>query len=369
MRVRNEFPPPMALRHKVRRSVAIATHTAVVWNVVIGLDASAALATCKVRNINTGERYGGTGENLQDAIREAAFGDNLHIKGVCSTGRDRPQGFEIPPQELTLVGVSTERFPTPTLSGDGHARVLLITGAHVTIRDLVITRGLASSGAGIRVRDGSTLMLTGTTVVSRNEAELGGGIHIAQSALVMEGSATVRANTSEDGGGVYVGPGSSMTLGGSASVARNMGLVWAGGIEVREATLLLKDTSSVVGNRSGNGAGIASYRSSLVLNDSVAVARNVAAALAGGIHVGADTTLQMNGTASVRGNGARKGGGIGLFGAEELVLHDLASVTDNTARRRGGGIYTHLTPVYVCSGAVAISPNDPDVPPPTIPCV
>ena len=179
----------------------------------------------------------------------------------------------------------------------------------------------------------------------------------------------MRANVSDDGGGAYVGAGSSLTMRGSASLVGNKSRVWAGGIEVRNAILVLEASSRVSRNRSRLYAGgIASNESALTVSDSAVVTGNVASRLAGGIHLGAETRFEASGTAFVVGNEAGRGGGIWASRTAELFLRDSASVTDNVALRRGGGIFTRRAAVHVCSGTVAISPNDPDDPPPTLPC-
>jgi len=137
------------------------------------------------------------------------------------------------------------------------------------------------------------------------------------------------------------------------------------------AKLSLKGDTSVTGNTAGYGGGIsaefsAGFTPVIVMHDSSSVSGNTAG-YGGGIYNGWHTGLDIYDSSSVTGNTAVRGGGIYAF-YSFLSLYDSSSVSGNTAGEVGGGIVNDTGVLYVCSDLVAISPNDPDDPPETLPC-
>jgi hypothetical protein len=284
----------------VRRLLGSALSTVLLLGVLAAAEPATA-APCSVKNARTGVRY----PRLQKAVHTSAQGDILMIRGICA------RSTNISEKTLRLKGVSTPAEPTPTLDGGGVGRVLVLRNAHIVIRDLTITNGKAQSGGGIyKVR--GQLTLTGTTSVTGNRARWVAGIENRYGRLTLKGSSSVDGNTA----------GTSI-----------------GGIYNHHGTVVLNDSSSVTGNTAKwqEAGGIAAANGSLTLNDSSSVTGNTAGSYAGGIF---------------------------LFDGAILTLNDSSSVTGNTAKDHGGGVFSEWNSrIYVCSGQVAISPNDPDDPP------
>jgi hypothetical protein len=274
--------------------------------------ATASTPACRVRNVDTGTTYVGSGANLQTAIDEATSGATLRIRGVCVGG------FRIESEErgrqLTLVGVATERVPVPRLDAQQRRRVLTIRRTDVTIRNLLLTNGFAEYAGGGIYTSGGTLTLTGTTVVSRNYAPAyGGGIFALNGTVVLRSDAAVLRNGSEHGGGIVA---HHIVMTGASSVGRN-GAISAGGIRTYRGTITMRDTATVVRNTAWAG----------------------------------------------------RGGGIFIAQGTVLTLDDSARVTRNLAAGSGGGILALTNAIVrVCSVDVAISPNTPDDPPATVAC-
>jgi hypothetical protein len=283
--------------------------------VVVSLPAEG-LTRCRVRNPTIGGRYVGGGANLQRAIQEAPRRSVLIIRGRC-VGTFRIN------KALTLVGRRIKGAPLPTLDGNGDGTVLT-TGnlSHVTVRNLRITGGTATP--------------------SRFGGSRGGGIANYGGRVVLEGASRVSGNAAENGGGI-----------------------WNAG------TLVMRDRAVVARNGArgflGVGGGIYKARGVLRMRDSSSVRRNIAGLNGGGIfHFLGDVVLRDD--AAIRFNTARNLGGGLYFEGRTLTFRGSAQVTDNTANA-GGGIYDGIgNPIRVCSPTVAISPNDPDDPPPTTPC-
>jgi hypothetical protein len=319
----------------------VATAVLIAGDVLASAPPSMAAASCIVHNRTSGAVHRGGGANLQAAIDEASSGDTLAIRGIC-VGRFRIEATD-QTYELTLLGVSTDGFPTPTLDAARHGRVLSIQRATVSIADLTITRGAHVArgwGGGIWLNRGS-LTLSGTTAVRRNRANYGGGIYAYDGSILLGGSATIRGNR---GGGINA-MSTNVTLGSSSSIVANRDAS-AGGVAIKDGTLTLHDSSSIRRNRNwlfGGGAVHMYARASVVMDGSTRIVGNTATTKAGGIFVH-----------------TKKG---------TVFLYDDASITGNQAGKVGGGVYVPSTgKVYLCSPGVRISPNDPDDPPPTLPC-
>jgi nitrous oxidase accessory protein NosD len=91
--------------------------------------------TCRVINQTQGRHFPpDTGQSLSDAIAEAAPDDELTITGTCT-------GTYTLDKNLSLMGLVTRRYPTPTLDG-GHAGSTLTVGG--------VTAAVSTTGARSR---------------------------------------------------------------------------------------------------------------------------------------------------------------------------------------------------------------------------
>jgi predicted outer membrane repeat protein len=306
-----------------------------------------AAPTCRVRNLDTAAAYVGDGANLQEAIDEAAPGDTLRIAGTCHGNFEIER--EVKGSSLTLLGRVTEGAPGPTITADGIGKPLTIRRVDVTVRDLRITGGAARRRGGGIFTTGALLTLAGTTRVVANTAEFGGGVYAPSGSILVQDDVVIARNAAGLGGGIYA----QTLLSGAPTV-----------------TVSLRDRAVVRANVAElKGGGLRIYAAGLEIRDDVRIARNVAYGRGGGLAVHGPISSLTGDVVVTRNVAARRGGGI-LVSAGDLILDGAASVTGNEATVNGGGIYVRgaLTEVYVCSPYVAISPNDPDDPPPTLPC-
>ena len=286
---------------------AIAAMLAFVGAVGVVEAGAATAPRCRVRDVSAGTTSAGSGSNLQRAIRDASPGATLTINGVCV-------GTFTIGKRLTLVGKASDTFPIPTLDANSAGTVLTISGV-VVVRDLRVRDGKSTYGGGMYTSN--QVRLAGSTTVVGNRAETGAGI-FNEGTLVLRDTASIRRNrASGDGGGIFHFAGA----------------------------LRLAGDSSVRANRARNGGGIFHESDQGLLKASAAVRANTATGDGGGISAS------------------------GYLG-DAVTLKGAAEVIGNVAGGAGGGIFLPSTggAVYVCSARVAISPNEPDDPPPTQPC-
>lgn len=221
-----------------------------------------ATTTCVVRNTTTGN----TRPNLGAAIKQAAAGQELTLKGTCPGGVVVRKG-------PTVRGIQPAGDGKPQLNGQGTVRhdLWVRPGVTLTLRNLTITGGAATgtsspgdSGGGI-LNEG-TLTLRNVTVKADSALRLGGGIRSSgQLALV---NSQVRNNrvtaTDLSGAGCGISASGAVRLRGTSSIHGNSPTgdgCDGGGIHLENtASLVMDDTSQVRDNSSGGSAGGGSWR-------------------------------------------------------------------------------------------------------------
>ena len=132
-----------------RRSPVIGMIAVTGMLAVVSGAANAVAPTCRVVNATQGRHFPpDSGESLTTAISEAVPGDELTVIGSCT-------GTYTLDKDLTLTGLSTKRFPLPTLDG-GHAGSTLTvnSGVTATVTNLVITGGTGHVDPGVPFGDG-----------------------------------------------------------------------------------------------------------------------------------------------------------------------------------------------------------------------
>jgi hypothetical protein len=303
--------------------------------------ASAAQEPCKVRDLSTMLVYAGYGQNLQTAIDAAQPGTKLRITGVCI-------GTFTIGEDLTLNGLATADHPVATLDSKGAGTVLTVTAGTVHVRDLKITGGRGSYGAGGGVRNAGALILEGSASVTGNYAEdvgQGGGIYNL-GALTMRGSSSVvgnwtRASYVSRGGGIWND--GTVRLTGSSLVAGNASSYYGGGIyNSWEGKVVMRQSSTVASNTAHLGGGIMNDKGTVRLRDAASVIGNDASVApmnpAGGGIYNRHGRVVLSGSSSVNGNSSLVGGGI--FNDGHLTLERSSTVAGNAASD-GGGIVNH----------------------------
>lgn len=324
---------------------------------------------------------------------------------------------------ITLTGANgldASGVPQDALNGefteDNTGTTLTIkTGVPVTIANLKITGGYASSGGGVYIESGATvtiadgvliaentatgtgggiynagtLTMTGGTISDNSATSSGGGIAVYGSydgatALFTMSGGVVKGNTAQRGGGVYINYGTMFMYGASvigddtknvsatndsySNYASNSG----GGIMPEfGATLYLgyadEDTKAELtggvyynyaagAGTSSGGGGIYAYGSSsgtgdILVMESGTVAYN-AADFGGGVNVYSRADIHGG---IIKSNTALYGGGVYAYlssPTDTLKLSGDLQIADNTATISGGGIANGSA-----SGTLAISEN------------
>ncbi len=139
---------------------------------------------------------------------------------------------------ITITGLGASGS-SDALQGDGSSRsvVTLATKAPVTIKNLSVTGGRGSSGAGVNITaSGARLVLaSGAKVVGNTAASSGGGVSVCAGAeLEIQNGAEISANVCNQGGGLYI-------FASNDAVSKGGTVVMTGG--------------TIKGNTGGNGAG------------------------------------------------------------------------------------------------------------------
>ena len=338
--------------------------------------AGASVKSCRVTNADSGQTH----TRAQHAVNAAKPGARLVVSGIC-------YGGTVIDRDLVLEGFQTADSGRPMLSGAGRVRVLTIeSGVRVKVRGLVILRGQAFRGAGIRnrgnlvlrdvivrhcrtsgygkgggVHNTGRLTLNGSSRIGGNVSFVGPGGVLNEGTLVLNGASRISRNGADRGGGVenlgtltmnaasaisdnravYTGGVWNMgvlIMNDSSSITRNYSQ-YTGGVEnLRGATLTLNDTSSISGNTGedwgGSVGGVRNYRRGTVtLNDSSSISDNAGSGVSSG---GAVT---MNDSTTISGNTWwLGGGGVSIYGMGSLTMDDSSSVGGNEAAW-GGGVW------------------------------
>jgi hypothetical protein len=317
--------------------------------------------TCRVINQTQGRHFPpDTGQSLRDAIAEAAPDDELTITGTCT-------GTYTVDKNLSLMGLVTRRYPTPTLDGGNAGSTLTVGGVTATLTNLTLTGGTgfapplisqryggglynggtvtlvhvnvvgntARGGNGGGILNGGTIVLESQSVVSGNSSgNNGGGIYNAGTATV-RGSSIVTGNAAEDGGGIWDSgtlaiDGSSIT--GNSAALRGGGIFKVQASSNGTATL----TSATISNNSAVNDGAGIYNGGAMVIQSSTVSGNTSRGGGGGIYNIATLALTAS---TVSQNMSGLGGGLRSASASATVTVTASSVTGNTAFVNGGGVY------------------------------
>lgn len=320
--------------------------------------------TCRVVNRTQGIHYPpDSGPALTTAIAAASPGDELDVVGRCV-------GVYILDKDLSLTGVSTKKFPAPTLDADEVATTLTIDpGVEATLSNLTITGGAFTEergflGAGIY--NSGTLTLSSCTVSNNGDfggPGVGGGIFndIAGTLAVNTSAVTGNAAGDDDGGIANVG----RAVIRSSTVNNNVADFQGG---IGNSGIMTVQNSTVSGNGASAGPGGISNSGTMTLRSS-SITDNVSSlGVPGGVWNSGTLTVESS---TIRGHGSggifnlgiltlnlstvsgnsvgdTTPGGAGIYNADTgLVTLNSSTVTMNTAITFGGGIYND-------GGAVAL---------------
>jgi hypothetical protein len=316
-------------------------------------------ATVTVTNTNDD----GSG-SLREAIASAAPGDTIAFSLTYPATITLTSGELTIAKDLTIAGPGADQL---AISGNDSSRVFHISSGEVTLNDLKVTQGTASSyisGGGIYiVNSGTKVTLTQVSVVD-NSADDGGGIYLESGSLAVEGgqvvsntattsgggiyinygkavldSGEIRGNTANSGGGVYVGE-STVTLSGTEVHGNTSTGSWPGGgggiyIDTGSAEI---NTGEVTSNTALYGGGIHIYDGSATL--SAGEIRGNTASIGGGgvMIVSSNAAFTQIGTGIISHNSALEGGGVHVRNGSGLLSG--GQIISNTADS-GGGVYIY----------------------------
>ena len=243
--------------HRIWRSLGVTSVALTLVMTVGATSASAASPTaCRVQNQDTGKTF----TALQAAVDAARPGDRLTVRGIC-------RGTTVIDRDLVIAGIRTGDSGKPTLSGASRetierrrsgkdyncgfengqrVRVVEVTaGARVTLRDLVITRGRAVRGAGIRNRGDLTLrdvQVRGNILDPHEFTGWGAGVY-NEGRLRLNGGTRIALNQSTCDARDEVFNRDTIVMNGSSSIG-SLG-------NTRDATLTMNGTSSLRGRWDG----------------------------------------------------------------------------------------------------------------------
>jgi hypothetical protein len=255
---------------------------------------------CRVRNADAGRTF----TTLQAGVDAARRGDHLAVRGTC-------HGGTVIDKDLVIDGIESATSGKPTLSGARRDRVIEVEhGVRLKIRDLIITGGKATRGAGILNR--GNLVLRDVIVRRCSGLTLdgwgaGGGVY-NHGKLTMNGNSTIRRNFSNPGPGGIRNRG-TLILNGSSSISRNSG-IYIGGV-VNTGIMTMNASSAISDNMSEYTGGVENF-GTLVMNGSSIVNANYGELYGGGdpaagIRIYPGGSLTMRDASAITGN---EGGGL-----------------------------------------------------------
>ncbi len=339
--VKEPGPGVRRARKATRRTLLIVAVVGLLAGLAILQPGRAAAAPlCQV--VNTASKAI-TYTTLQDAVNAATAGDTLKVTGTCT-------GSTTIAVNLTIEGDNDPILGIPTLVGSGSGTVVTIQStATVTIRSLVITGGVDTTGGGIH---NAGMLTINHSTVENSKATSGGGIY-SSGTLTLDNSTVTNNLAFTVGGGIY----SSGTLNiNRSTISLNRGINGGGGIYNSGTGTI--DNTTASSNNAAFGGGI--YNSgTLTVKDSTVSSNNAISPplSGGGIFNNSHALLTLDNT-TVSGNHGVGGGGIlNMFSGTVTLTH--STVTTNTATS-GGGIYnngTVITQPLTFTGNTAIAPR------------
>ena len=195
------------------------------------------------------------------------------------------------------------------ISGDAKHRVLMVVGGQLSVDDLTITKGLASTvGGGIYVNSGS-LSLSDSTIKDSKASDIGGAIYAIDSDVdITDSQFSGNMTLKSHGGAVYFISSTGLhTLDSTgATFKKNMATEDGGALKTAGGIVTI-NKSTFVENTGDEGGAIES----------------------------SETTLDItNSTFST--NSAREGGGLSSFSSFVSLTHTTWAY--NSAEEQGGGI-------------------------------
>ena len=206
---------------------------------------AAALGVSAPSDSNSGSAYEPL-ESLGRAVQIISAAGNsankkdykIFVNGSVPCNASLDSSLDAVASGITITGLGASGS-SDALQGDGSSRsvVTLATKAPVTIKNLSVTGGRGSSGAGVNITaSGARLVLaSGAKVFGNTAASSGGGVSVCAGAeLEIQNGAEISANVCDQGGGLFI-------------FASNDAVPKGGTVAMKGGT--------IKGNTGGNGAG------------------------------------------------------------------------------------------------------------------
>lgn len=290
---------------------------------------------------------------IQDAI-DAAYGgntilvsDGTYTENIAYDGKDLVIRSVNGESETVIRGTGSDA-PVVSFSG-GETAAAVLDGFTIDNAD----SGTYYNMNGIRITNGSTPLISNSTITGNSMRGKGAGILIDGGAATIDGC-TISGNgsTYESGGGVYIANGTAPIVIADSSISGNTTKYNGGGLYVQNSTVQLTNVS-VTGNRSTESTGGGVYFTG-----------NVAATIAGGSisgntsrYSGAGLYFDGAGTGSLSITGAvissnlnntittSNGGGLYLANIGSVTTISTTTIISNHCMTAGGGIYASNTEI------------------------
>ncbi|KAK3236617.1 hypothetical protein CYMTET_53250, partial [Cymbomonas tetramitiformis] len=343
-----------------------------------------ACQACHLRG-NVAELYGGAIWGVNESV-VVLDGGTLVEGNAC---KDATVGVS---SQSRLIVNGTSRVVGNTAKGyggglGGHVfSVLQVDGGSV------LEGNKATGGAGLLLRESSTAVISGASLLHGNwakdagggfncldgynsisftqgslvtgnvaDALAGAGMHSSSGTFVADGGSIISGNSAVlDGGGLYVRYANCDVTLKNMTLCGNEAGMSGGGVYMKDADSSLYVTESLLCNNSaGEGEGGAIYSSSSVnLTQGTVVKNNTAAAADGGaVYMASYSTLVLSEGSAVIGNFARRGGGFYTTTRTKVAVLNRSTVERNVATYQGGGVFTETRGAVVVDGESLVQDN------------
>jgi CSLREA domain-containing protein len=296
-------------------------------------------ATYALTAIGTGEEGGRTGDlDIVDRLTIEGTGPGSTIIDASGIISDRV--FDVRTGGTTVV-ISGVTIINGSIAGYGG-------GIYAESSDLVLinvevisntSTGIGSDlrGGGVYVESGS-VRLEDTRVIS-NSADYGGGLYVRDGSVTLSGG-EISTNTATNGGGVYVfADGAVFTQTGTAQIAHNTANN-GGGMLVSVGRAAL-DGGEVYDNRAANnGGGVYIGSGSVALSGSNIIS-NAAGMNGGGVYVSSDGLFAQSGGHVTENRATNNGWGGGVYIKLGRATLSGGQITHNAVTYGGGGVMAY----------------------------
>jgi hypothetical protein len=272
--------------------------------------------------------------SLRQALADAASGDTIEF----SVALNGPIVLASP-LGVTRNVIIRGRRNIPLDGGDATRVLNVAADVFATLYDVVIQRGFASDGGGIRSEGNLTLV---RCLVRDNHASgRGGGLFIASGSYLLQDSDVVDNEAVNEGGGLVDFSTGTAVISGSR-ISGNLTNGAGGGIRHVSGRLLTITGSTISGNQVATtvllfGGGVASQNG--VLDISYSSISGNKAPLGGGVHVRnveQPATFNLSNSIVSANTATAEGGGMLLAGAAANIVN--STIAHNFSGASGGGI-------------------------------